>query len=52
MKRKANRWSLALALGILLTLAAGCGDDEKDEWRTFPGKWEDAESAGTIPYRD
>ncbi len=43
MEKKKNRWSLALALGLLLSLATGCGDDEKDEWQTFPGKWEDAE---------
>lgn len=44
MGKKKNRWSLAPALGLLLlSLATGCGDDEKDEWQTFPGKWEDAE---------
>ena len=41
-KKKEKRWSVALALGILLALAAACGDDN-DDWQTFPGQWEDAE---------
>lgn len=29
MGKKKKRWSLAPALGLLLSLATGCGDDEK-----------------------
>lgn len=40
MNKRVFFWSICLL--AIVSMLAGCGE-EKNEWQTFPGKWEDAE---------